>query len=817
MVPKTIISLTLRLIPFVFAINSYGQNPEANKITVKGTVVDSLTKQPLEFVTVALLNQEEKNAVGTTTLTDGSFSFDAHVLPGYILRITYMSYKAYTSKIIITSPNKVLDLGTITLQEETKLLHEVVVSSTRPQIHNEGEKLVYNAAADISNTSGTAADALSKAPMVSLDSDGRVTVRGNSNVRILFNGLPSGFMAQNLKEALKMIPANSIESIEIITSPSAKYEAEGAAGIINIITKRQVNTNGNLNISSGNLEQTANVNLNIVRKKFTYGITADASRTKSSMMTELNRRSFYEGMPASTLYQRNNSVERSAGGWAGVNVEYHPDTTQTLMAGVSYWTDSWPVKSSLYNSYHDRQSNRDYNQTSDQSNRFGYTDLSINYLRKFHHQGQELRVAHQVGHSNGTMEYTTHQISLDGLDYFSERSPNKSNDWDYNSQIDYTHPLNKSGTHLIETGGRWSRNTSVSEYAVYNNSMKPGSSDLILIPSRSDTMRYYQNILAAYISFTIALKHDWVLRPGARYEHTTLGAAFKSTTPSFDARFSNFVPNILITRQFNDHHDGKISYTERIRRPWIWDMNPYVNASDPLNLTFGNPQLRPEVTRTIEIGHGYQADHGFSLNSTIYAAANRNAIEPLITVDSLGVSRTTSRNIATNKRLGFSINSSVILNNKWVLNSSFEFYRVHFTSAALGVSNAGNYFSTTMSSTYTLPRGYALQIAGNVDNGHVTLQGRPGRNYNYRLTAKKDILKNKGTVSIGLNNIFKEGLRQRAYAHASSFESYSNHIHYNRSFTISLSWRLGNINKPQSNDGDDDGEKNTGGKRRGGS
>jgi outer membrane receptor protein involved in Fe transport len=329
-------------------------------------------------------------------------------------------------------------------------------------------------------------------------------------------------------------------------------------------------------------------------------------------------------------------------------------------------------------------------------------------------------------------------------------------------------------------------------------------------------MRYYQNILAVYVSITIALNNDWVIRPGARYERTALGGAFKGTTPTFDARFDNFVPNFLVTRQFGDHHDAKFSYTERIRRPWIWDMNPYVNASDPLNLTFGNPQLRPEVTRTVEIGHGYQADNGFSLNSTIYVASNRNAIEQLITVDSLGVSRTTSRNVATSERLGASINSSIPLNNKWVLNASFEFYHVRFTSPALSVSNKGNYFSTTFSSTYTLPQGYAVQIAGNFDNGNVTLQGRPGANYNYRFTAKKEIF-NKGTISIGLNNIFKEGFRQRSYANAPSFNSYTNHLHYNRSFTISLSWRLGSIKKLQWNDADEDNEeKNSGGKRRGG-
>ncbi len=817
MVQRKIISLTLSVIPILFVISSYSQVPEAGKITVSGTVLDSATRLPLEFVTVAMFDEQEKNAVGTTTSADGSFTFGATVSPHPILRITYTGYQAYKRKIVSTRTAKILNVGIILLQEESRMLNEVVVSSTKSQLRNEGEKVIYNAGSDISNTSGSAADVLSKAPMVTLDSDGRVKVRGNSNIRVLLNGLPSGFMAQNLKEALKMIPANAIESIEVITSPSAKYEAEGAAGIINIITKRKVNTSGNLNISYGNLDQSANMNLNIVRKKFTYSITADASKTKRRSLSELRRKSSYDGTASSTLYQRNNSVERSTGGWGGFNMEYHPDTLQTLSAGVSYWTDSWPVESSLHNFYESSQGSREYNQASTQPGRFRYADLSFNYIKTFSRKGQELKFTNVAGHANGNMEYVTNQTNLDGFNYFRERSPNRSDDWDYNSQLDYTHPLNKSGTSFIETGGRWSRNTSVSEYAVYNNSASPGSEDLYIIPSRSDTMSYYQNIMAAYVSISIALKNDWVIRPGARYERTGLGGSFKGNTPSFDARFGNFVPNFLVTRQFNDHHDGKLSYTERIRRPWIWDMNPYVNASDPFNITFGNPQLRPEVTRTIEIGHGYLADSGFSLNSTIYGALNRNAIEQLTAVDSLGVSRSTWRNVATNERLGASINSSISLNNKWVLNASFEFYHVWFKSQALSVSNKGNYFSTTISSTYTLPKGFAVQMAGNFDNGNVTLQGRQGANYNYRFTAKKEIFKNKGTISIALNNIFKNALSQRSYANAPSFDSNTKHHYYNRSFAISLNWRLGNIKTFQRNDADDDnGEKNSGGKRRGG-
>lgn len=817
MVQRKIIVLTLSIISILSVIRSHGQAPDANKITVSGTVLDSATHQPLEFVAVAVLDTQEKNAIGTTTSADGTFTFGATVLPDYLLRITYMGYQVYKRKIVVTQTTTNLDLGIILLQAESMMLNEVVISSTKSQIRNEGEKIIYNAASDISNTSGSAADVLSKAPLVTVDSEGNVKVRGNSNIRVLLNGLPSGFMAQNLKEALKMIPANSIESIEVITSPSAKYEAEGAAGIINIITKRTANTSGNFNISHGNLDQSATMNLNIVRKKFTYSITADVSKTKRKSLSELRRQSFHDGTTSSTLYQRNQSLERSAGGWGGFNMEYHPDTLQTFSAGISYWTDSWPVESSLYNIYGSSLGSREYNQVSIQSGKFRYADLSFNYIRKFQRKGQELKFANLVGHSNGRMEYVTNQDSLNGIKYFSERSPNKSDDWDYNSQLDYTHPLNKSGTSFIETGGRWSRTTSVSKYAVYNNSTSTGSEDLHIILSRSDTMRYYQNIMAAYVSVTIGLKNDWVIRPGARYERTGLGGSFKGSTPSFNATFGNFVPNFLVTRQFNSHHDGKLSYTERIRRPWIWDMNPYVNASDPLNLTFGNPLLRPEVTRTLEIGHGYMSDSGFSLNSTVYGALNRNAIEQLTTVDSVGVSRSTWRNVATNERLGASINGSVPVNNKWVLNASVEFYHVWFKSQALSVSNQGNYVSTTISSTYTLPKGFAVQVAGNFDNGNVTLQGRQGANYNYRFTAKKEIFKNKGTISIALNNIFKDGLSQRSYATSPGFDSDTKHFYYNRSFAISLSWRLGRIQIHQRNDGDDENEERTsGGKRHGG-
>ncbi|NJK98660.1 MAG: TonB-dependent receptor plug domain-containing protein, partial [Bacteroidales bacterium] len=221
------------------------------------------------------------------------------------------------------------------------MLNEVVVVGAKALVQNKGDKLVYNAKADIGNKSGSATDVLRNTPMVTVDAGGEIKLRGNGNIKVLINGLPSNIMAKNLKEALKTIPAGTIESIEVITTPSAKYEAEGAAGIINIITKKKIKgTNGSVDLSGGNLEQSGNLELNMAKEKFDYSLSLNTSRENERSISELKRTSFLNGTETGNLLQNAKATQRFTGSGLDFSANYLPDSTQKIGTSISYWKGS---------------------------------------------------------------------------------------------------------------------------------------------------------------------------------------------------------------------------------------------------------------------------------------------------------------------------------------------------------------------------------------------------------------------------------------------------------------------------------------------
>jgi len=763
-------------------------------LQIKGVVFDAFENKPLESGAIVL--KDKINTIVKTVLTDkqGRFTITVPAKGTYSLRISHTGYEPYSGTIEVKGSET--DIVSFPLLKQSTQLHEFEVKKRKALVQSKGDKLVYNAAADIGNKSGTAADVLRKAPMVTVAADGTVNLRGNSNIKILLNGLPSGILAKNLKEALKMIPASTIQSIEVITAPSARYEAEGAAGVINIITREKIkSTSGNIDVSAGSREQTAGVGLNISRKKIDFNFMGSGIFEQERRNADLNRVLFYHGKNTGSLTQRSGIRQNTKGASLEMGMEYRPDSTQKIGATLAYWHEQWPVKNSLYNHYDDAGKITEYNQISDQKGSYHYFDLSLNYVKRYRRTKQELQLLGNLSRSKDRSNYNTNQFTPDGQHYFREISPNSGLSKDYSFQVDYTHPFNKTGSSLAEMGVRLSKNDAISNYTVYNNLGNRGSSDLKQDLERSDSMRYSQDIVAAYISTGFQTKSNWRFRVGARYEFTRIAAGFKGSKPPFKADFSNLVPNILITKKLNDTHEFKFSYTERIRRPFIWDLNPYTDASDPRNLTMGNPRLRPELTRSLEASHIYSAPSGLNLISSLYFNFSSNSIESLLTVDSSGISRTLPQNIASNKRLGTNINAYTQLNDNWTINGGLELYQVWFNSKALQIGNNGFFHSFNLNTSYTIPGGYTFELSGDYSNGFITLQGKNTAEYTYRMAIQKEVLKKQGRITLSFVNPFQDNFQQRSMAIAPNFHSQSATRYYNRSIAIAFNWRFGGAHK----------------------
>lgn len=766
----------------------------ANEVEIKGTVISGNENVVLAGSTVVIKNADGRMVSSMNTRKDGTFSLKVKPLTTITVVINYIGFNDYNSGAI-TMKQEDIDLGRIYLDTKSNLLEGVTVVASRkkPLVQSARDKLIYNAASDISNKSGNAADVLRKAPMLTVGANGDLKLRGNSNIKVLINGIPSRIMAKNLKEALKMIPASSIVSVEVITNPSSKYEAEGAAGVVNIITKKKLKgTSGTLDMTGGNLEHTGNLSLNMSSGKFNFSAMGNYSVERERTTSSLTRTNLNNGKQMGSLFQESDMLQTTKGGSASLSAQYKIDSLQTLEANYSYWNGSWPQNGGLYNRYTTANQYQEYRQKTEQSGKFNFSEWVLNYQKKFHREGQELQIIGQVSTAADVSNYTTEQYKPDGKPAFIEQGPNNSKEREWSVQADYSHPFGQEGKTSLETGVKYLGNTSRSVYEVLNSALP-------VDPDRSGSMQYRQQIFSAYATLNFDLGNDWSLRPGIRFENTDINATFQNNAP-YTRKFSNWVPNLLVVKKLGERHEVKLDYNERIRRPWIMDLNPYANAADPLNIIKGNPYLKPELTRKLELSHTYTGTKNTLLTSSLYYSANKSAVEQITRVDEKGISYTMPDNIGESTRMGLNVNTVFNPVKNWTVNAGAEIFHLKFRSSSLGLKNDGTFFNSSISNTINLMKDLQFSASADYGNGFITLQGKNSANYSYRFALKKDLMNNKASLTLAVINPFQSNFRETVYAFAPTFQSTQINRFYNRAATLTFSWQFGGLSASKEKD-----------------
>lgn len=758
------------------------------KVNVSGTVLSSQNNTPIVGATVMMLNQEGKTVDAVFSDENGLFNLSASKNSMVSISISFIGFPNYKIDSLKIE-NQDIVLPNIILEEKSTELNEVVVvgSAKKPLVESKKDGLVYNASSDIANKSGNATDVLRKVPMLTVDATGDIKMRGNSNIKVLINGVPSAILAKNLKEALKAIPASTIASIEVITNPSARYEAEGAGGVINIITKKKLKgRTGSLNLSTGNLEQSGNLNLGLSTGKFDWSGTANFTAEKERSFSYVNRTLLGKGENLGQIIQERDALQRSTGGFYNLTSKYNMDSLQSIEGSVSLWNGSWPEKSQSRNQYKNILSNNSFRQDSKQEGNFNYYEFLLNYQKKFKREGQSFQFIGQTSMSDDISKYITNQFSNDGKLLFTEKSPNSGKEKDWSLQSDYTHPFNKSGSKNLETGFRYYQTHSFNSYSV-ENTHQP------VDPSRNGNMNFTQDILALYASVNYKTGADWTFRTGIRYENTQNRAELLDKTNSFNTRFQNWVPNFLVSKTLNEAHELKFNYSERIRRPWIWDLNPYINASDPLNITVGNPNLKPERIVTAELGHAFNASDGTSIMSSLYFKSNRNAVESIVNTNENGVSTTTSENIGLNDRWGLNLNTSFDPISNWNISAGGDLYYLNLQSKSLNLQKKGMFYNLNFNSSYAIARLIDISASANYGNGYITIQGKNAHSLDYQVAIKRDLFNKKASLTLVANNFFNSNFKQSSWIYDPSFHTSSVRRMYNRSFAISFNWHFGNL------------------------
>ncbi|MBC3538478.1 TonB-dependent receptor domain-containing protein [Rufibacter sediminis] len=767
---------------------------------ITGTIVDAETSKPVEFATIALIQTATGKTVdGTVTDDKGRFTLSRVANGSYTLNISFIGYETKEMKqVTISDGDQTANLNKVPLAPAQTKLQEVTVVGEKPLIEDKVDRLVYNAEKDITNTGGTAADVMQKVPSISLDQDGNIQMRGSGNVRVLINGKPSTMMAGSVADALKQIPADIIKNVEVITSPSSKYDAEGTAGIINIVTKKNslAGITGSTTLTAGTRGSNGNANVSVRQGKLGVNVNAGATRfyskgtmdqTQISQQQDLETEEIFEN----TTTQLGTSTVDGMFGFGQLGLDYDINEKNTLSAGIRVNSGEFKLRShQLTNTFEAAQNEAKngflaprltdkYNLSMKNNNNRLSMDLNLDYTHQFKKPQQELTLLALYSQTDQDNSMNLGYYELEGPLRFNNMNENEGLNKELTFQADYAHPMPKNT--LLEVGAKGILRD-VSSESLYNGVDLNGA------------FTYDQNVLASYVSYGFNLNKKTALRLGGRYEYTDVAGDFVNPEQDFATNYDNFIPNITLAYDLKPNMKLRTTFTQRIQRPQLFFLNPY-RQQQGLNVTYGNPELDAELTNSYEINYS-TFFKTTSVNVSAYMRTTDNAIESVSEVVN-NITYTTFNNIAKNKTYGMSLSGSTKPIPAWNINGNINLYYVDLNAPL--ASNDGLMYNINVSSGYTIGKGVSAQFSGGFNSSRVQLQGEASSFSYHNLAIRKELFEKKGGISLGMDNPFRRALTfdnrlaGRNQSNVLPFSTNSEIKQYNRGFRLTFEYRFGKM------------------------
>ncbi|WP_147676237.1 outer membrane beta-barrel family protein [Algibacter pacificus] len=758
------------------------------EVKISGKVIDKETNQPLEYATIAFFNKE-KNKIETGGITDLKGHFSIPVPVGlYNITVEYISFKTITiaNKKITKSEN----IGTYALEIDTESLGEVEIIAERTTVEIKLDKKIYNVGKDLTVSGGSVSDVLDNVPSVSVDAEGSVALRGNDNVRILINGKPSGLVGLNSAEALQQLPADAIEKVEVITSPSARYEAEGTGGILNIILRRSklLGFNGSISTNvghpdaagiSGNINyRTGNVNIfNTTSYRYNERIGRWYSDVKY----------FDDNTP--DLDEKRNWTDTRKGITTNTGIEWYITDSASLTNSIVY-SDNSSNNNSVNNLIQLDKTTNETNKSvrrdpeNGESNTFQY---ALNFIKDFKTDGHKFSFDFQFENSNND-KFSI--INVDGTD------TDILNNWEDSQQIllqtDYVLPLGDNSQ--IEMGYRGDFTTTETDYQVSllneDTNLFEYNTDL------SNLFNFKQYINAAYFQFGSKIEAFSYLL-GLRMENTR-NTLDQPTSGDFKRKnLTGLFPTINVSYKFSEDESITIGYNRRLRRPRGFMLNPFPSRSSLTNIFQGNPDLNPTYSSVFDIGYLNRFGK-FTLSSSVYYSnstavmtfvSRNNGDTVIINGEEFPVIVRGPVNLATDDRYGFEFNLNYSPSRKWRINSDFNIYKLERDGEYEGINlDANNLtWNARLTNKLTLPYTIDWQTNLNYRGPSVDSQNDRQASGTVNTALSKDILKEKASIAFNIRDVFNSGVYRNDIT-AETFTSYQEvqrrgGTTYNLSFT----------------------------------
>ncbi|WP_353100907.1 TonB-dependent receptor domain-containing protein [Myroides odoratus] len=798
-------SVLLLLFVFLTALTTAAQNRAQS--TVTGTVIEAATNTPLEYASIYAQNESNSNIVsGAMTDEKGHFSFD--VPDGnYYIKIDFLGFKTLELKNISVQGDT--SIGVQKVQDDTQMLEEVTVIAERSTVDIKLDKKIYNVGQDMIVKGGTAADVLDNVPSVVVDSEGTISLRGNENVKVLIDGKPTG-LANNIQEAMRILPAESIDRVEVITNPSARYEAEGGAGIINIILRKgkALGINGSV---TGTIGDPRNYELNTMfnfrSEKFNF-FTSLGYRDSKSEGYNLNDNRYIDpttGEPTQRIYEyKDNNRERQGyNGTFGLEWYLTPSITWTNTVTARRNTGYNPnrVRYDYYDASDSFLYNRYRNEEKDGTR--NNVDYTTTFEKKFDKEGHVLTIEGNIAQDKDNENAGIDDINEHLNQTSFERTFNKEKEKSGLAKVDYTLPIGENGNFEAGYLGTFkSTNTAFNLQRLNNNSWN--------VDSRlSNTLEYKENIHALYAQYGDRITSQLSFMVGLRWEDSSIDVNQIDTKSYNNKKYNDFFPSAFLNYEWNESTSTSISYSRRVNRPRGFFLNPFSNYTSDINFFQGNPDLNPAKTHAVDLGF-MKRWTGFTLNASAYYNKTDDTFQFVRriageTENGTPISISSPINLATEHRYGVDITLNYSPFKWWRLNGNFNFYRTEtrgdYTFTHLdGTLETQNFdqdayaWFTRISSKITLPYKIDWQLNGMYRAPYNTAQGKVLGNLSGNVALSKDILKDKGTITFNISDIFNSRKREQDLVLPQSI-SHSEMQWRGRQINLSFTYRFNQTKK----------------------
>lgn len=804
--------LCLLLVLFIVVPVS-AQKGSAAAFSIKGQVVDSLTNETVPYVTlrIALASAPQTPVKLLACDENGKFTSTLNQPGHYIMTMESLGKMPVKKDFTLLEGKKSLDLGKLFMQDDTQTLKEVTVVAQKPLVKAEIDKITYSMEDDPEAKTNNTLEMLRKVPMVTVDGEDKIQLKGSSSYKIYMNGKPSNLLSGgNAADVLKSMPASSVKNIEIITDPGSKYDAEGVGGIINIITTKNAlqGYTGTLRANVSTLGSFGGGGY-VSAKVGKLGLTANYGyNNRNAPWTNYeSTRETYGDNGRFMVNETGRNKNKGPFQYGDLQASYDIDTLNLLSVGVDLFrgnSKNLSELSAVNRKLAAIENGEDeviysYDRNSNSKSTFGSTDLNVDFQHSTSKKDELLTFSYRFSNQPNNSESHTKLSNV--VDYYLERDKWNVNDAstsEHTAQVDYTTPTWKDQT--FEVGAKYIYRQSKSETVEreYIDSLKNWED----VSRDISNFRHTQNIYSGYLGYAIKFKKFGV-KAGVRGEGTSLNAEFsKAPARNFSSNYFDVVPNATLSYMISLSQQIRLGYNMRIQRPGIWYLNPYIDDTNPQNITQGNPDLNSEKSNNVNLNYSLFTQK-LSINASLSYAFVNNSIERYSMIADFdkedprsqynGALWTTYGNIGKKQQTGLFVygNWSPVPLLRIYMNGGLDY--TDLKSESMKLANSGFSGRVYAGTQFNFPLDFHLTLNGGYFSPWIMLQGKQSPFYFASFNVSKDFLKKKLSVSVGFQNPFWKTMNYKMTTEDTGFRNVTSNYRYSREVRFSVSYTFGTL------------------------